>query len=98
MKRLDRLDHRNYFLQQKITPWLILCIPMLFTLWLKYYPIMKAVYISFFNYNPIDKPGQFVGLENYKTMFATQYYWEAWGNSFVFLFLQIAVLLVGKVN
>lgn len=94
MKRLDRLDHRNYFLQQKITPWLILCIPMLFTLWLKYYPILKAVYISFFNYDPINQPGEFVGLENYKTMFSTQYYWEAWGNSFVFLFLQILMVFV----
>ncbi len=91
---MNRLNHRNYFLAQKITPWLILCIPMLFTLWLKYYPILKALYISFFNYDPINQPGQFVGLENYKTMFTTQYYWEAWHNSFVFLFLQIVMVFM----
>ncbi len=91
---MNRLTRRNYFLAQKITPWLILCIPMIFTLWLKYYPILKAVYISFFNYNPTNQPGEFVGLQNYTTMFQTEYYWEAWGNSFVFLFLQIGMVFI----
>lgn len=82
---------RGYFLRQKITPWLILLLPMAFTLWLKYVPILRAVYISFFNYDPIRQPGEFVGLANYRTMFATRYYWEAWGNTFVFLVLQIGM-------
>lgn len=81
----------SYFLRQKIVPWLILLIPIAFTLWLKYYPILKAAYISFFNYDPIHQPGEFVGLENYRTMFSTQYYWEAWGNTFVFLLLQLGM-------
>lgn len=81
----------GYFLRQKITPWLIVLLPMLFTVWLKYYPILKAVYISFFNYDPIRQPGEFVGFANYQTMFGTRYYWEAWGNSFVFLALQIGM-------
>lgn len=89
---MNRLTHRNYFLRQKITPWLILLVPMVFTLWLKYYPILKAVYISFFDYDPIHKPGVFVGFENYKNMFGTEYYWEAWHNTFVFLFLQIGMV------
>ncbi len=89
---MNRLTHRNYFLRQKITPWLILLVPMVFTLWLKYYPILKAVYISFFDYDPILKPGVFVGFENYKNMFGTEYYWEAWHNTFVFLFLQIGMV------
>ncbi|MCI5957919.1 MAG: sugar ABC transporter permease [Clostridiales bacterium] len=82
---------RGYFLRQKITPWLILLLPMAFTLWLKYIPILRAVYISFFNYDPIRQPGEFVGLGNYRTMFSTRYYWEAWGNTFVFLALQIGM-------
>ncbi len=86
----NKLGH-GYFLRQKITPWLILLIPMIFTLWLKYYPILKAVYISFFNYDPIQQPGEFVGFENYITMFQTEYYWQAWKNSFIFLFLQLAM-------
>ncbi|MHC5269123.1 carbohydrate ABC transporter permease [Enterococcus sp. LJL98] len=81
----------GYFWRQKMTPWFILTVPMLFTLWLKYYPILKAIYISFFDYDPIHKPGIFVGLKNYQTMFGTQYYWEAWQNTAVFLLLQISM-------
>ncbi len=81
----------GYFLRQKITPWLILLLPMAFTIWLKYIPILRAVYISFFNYDPIRQPGDFVGLGNYRTMFGTYYYWEAWGNTLIFLALQIGM-------
>ena len=86
-----RTDSSNYFLRQKMAPWLLLAAPILFTVWLKYYPIMKAVIISFFNYDPIHQPGQFVGLQNYITMFNTEFYWEAWQNSFVFLVLQLVM-------
>lgn len=86
-----RTNSSNYFLRQKMAPWLLLAAPILFTVWLKYYPIMKAVIISFFNYDPIHQPGQFVGLQNYITMFSTEFYWEAWKNSFVFLVLQLVM-------
>ena len=86
-----RTDSSNYFLRQKMAPWLLLAAPILFTVWLKYYPIMKAVIISFFNYDPIHQPGQFVGLQNYITMFSTEFYWEAWQNSFIFLVLQLVM-------
>ncbi|MGI6215127.1 MAG: carbohydrate ABC transporter permease [Christensenellales bacterium] len=82
---------KSYFLRQKITPWMILLLPILFTLWLKYYPIFKAMYISLFRYNPIKQPGQFIGLENYINMFNTKYYWEAWQNTFIFLLIQLAM-------
>lgn len=86
-----RTDSSNYYLRQKMAPWLLLAAPILFTVWLKYYPIMKAVIISFFNYDPIHQPGQFVGPQNYITMFNTEFYWEAWQNSFVFLVLQLVM-------
>lgn len=86
-----RTNSSNYFLRQKMAPWLLLAAPILFTVWLKYYPIMKAVIISFFNYDPIHQPGQFVGLQNYITMFSTEFYWEAWKNSFIFLVLQLVM-------
>ncbi|MDO5022237.1 MAG: sugar ABC transporter permease [Eubacteriales bacterium] len=83
------IRNRRYFMRQKLTPWLILFLPMFFTLWLKYYPILKAAYISLFRYDPVNQPGTFIGLDNYKAMFSTKYYWEAWQNTFVFLLLQI---------
>ncbi len=89
-KSEKKRDH-GYFLQQKIAPWLFLLLPILFTLWLKYYPILKAAYISLFDYDPIHQPGTFVGLKNYISMFQTEFYWEAWRNTFVFLALQITM-------
>lgn len=88
---MKKKEGNHYFLKQKITPWLILAIPMLFTFILKYIPIFEAFFISLFNYNPIDSPGEFVGFANYANMFNTQYYWDAWKNTFVFLFLQIGM-------
>ncbi len=87
--RLDSKKDHGYFLKQKIAPWLFLLLPIIFTLWLKYYPILKAAYISLFDYKPIDPPGTFVGFKNYLDMFRTGFYWEAWQNTFVFLALQI---------
>lgn len=89
MRKQSKKADSGYFFRQKLAPWLLLAIPMFFTLWLKYYPILKAIFISFFNYDPINQPGVFVGLKNYITMFQTSYYWEAWKNSFIFLFLQL---------
>lgn len=87
--RLRSKQDHGYFLRQKIAPWLFLLLPIIFTLWLKYYPILKAAYISLFDYDPIHQPGTFVGFKNYLDMFKTDFYWEAWSNTFVFLALQI---------
>ncbi|UJF15630.1 sugar ABC transporter permease [Jeotgalibaca sp. MA1X17-3] len=84
-------SYQSYFWRQKMTPWLILLVPVIFTLWLKYYPILKAFYISFFDYDPINQPGNFVGLSNYQNMLHTQHYWQSWMNTAVFLLLQISM-------
>lgn len=81
----------SYQRRKKIEPWLILALPIIFTLWLKYYPIVSAFFISLFQYDPINPPGRFVGLKNYIGMFQMQYYWDAWGNTFVFLGLQLCM-------
>lgn len=81
----------GYMLRKKLTPWCILFFPIAFTVWLKYYPIVSAFFISLFQYNPIDPPGKFVGLANYAGMFRMQYYWDSWKNTFIFLLLQLAM-------
>ncbi|MBD2845474.1 sugar ABC transporter permease [Paenibacillus sp. IB182496] len=84
-----RIHTRGYSLQRKLAPWLLLAPPILLTAWLKYYLIIKAFYMSLFDYNAIEAPGPFVGFANYARMFSTQYYWDAWSNTFVFLFLTL---------
>lgn len=70
---------------RKITPWLFLIPGIVFTIWLRYYPILKSFVMSLYRYDAINPPGKFIGFENYVTLFQTQYYWEAWKNTFVFL-------------
>ena len=74
-----------------MAPWLILALPILFTLVLKYYPILKALMMSFFRFDPINPPGTFIGFDNYINMFKMDFYWEAWGNTLVFLILQLTM-------
>lgn len=81
----------SYTFRKKAAPWCILALPMAFTVWLKYYPILSAFYISLFKYDPINPPGRFVGLSNYIGMFRMQYYWDAWKNTFLFLLLQLTM-------
>lgn len=81
----------SYQFRKKITPWCILSLPMAFTIWLKYYPIISAFYISLFRYDPINPPGRFVGLSNYLGMFQMQHYWDSWKNTFIFLLLQLCM-------
>lgn len=80
-----------YFFKRRIETWAILALPIIFTLWLKYYPILRAFYISLFQYDPINPPGKFVGFKNYAGMLQMQGYWEAWQNTFVILALQLAM-------
>lgn len=91
MKHLCSASLGSYSFRKRITPWCILALPMLFTAWLKYYPILSAFYISLFRYDPIQSPGDYVGLTNYISMFKMPYYWEAWKNTFIFLLLQLAM-------
>jgi len=85
------VNYRGYNWRRKLAPWLLLAPPILLTAWLKYYLIFKAFYMSLFDYDPINTPGPFVGMANYIRMLSTHYYWDAWNNTFVFLFLTLAM-------
>jgi len=81
----------NYAIRTKLAPWVLLAIPIALTAWLRYWLIIKAFYISLFDYDPIQSPGRFIGFDNYRRMFSTQYYWEAWENTFIYLLLGLVM-------
>lgn len=86
MKR-NSFRHRKYF-----SAALFLLPGMIFTAWLRYYPILRSFYISLFDYDPINAPGEFIGLDNYMNIFTTSYYWDAWKNTFIFLGLNLLLV------
>lgn len=94
MQSIKKIRLGKYSFKRKITPWLILFFPIVFTIWLKYYPIFSAFYISLFQYNPINPPGKFVGFVNYGEMFKMDHYWGSWSNTFILLGLQLVMCFI----
>lgn len=72
-----------------LSNWSLPILPIGFTIWLKYYPIFRAFYISLFRYDPIHRPGKFLGLDNYKNLMGSSYYWQSWRVTFAYLGLRI---------
>ena len=58
---------------------------------LKYYPMVQAIYMSFFDYKVVDPPGVFVGLQNYIHAFQDPLNAKVWSNNII-LFLWGLVL------
>ena len=58
---------------------------------LKYYPMLQAIYMSFFDYKVANPPGLFVGLANYIHAFKDPLNAQVWGNN-ITLFLWGLVL------
>lgn len=86
-KSSSRLNRRSY-----VTAWLFLLPGIVATIWLRYYPITKVFFMSLYKYDPVNPPGTFVGLDNYRNLFASSAYWEAWGNTFAFLVLNLLLV------
>jgi multiple sugar transport system permease protein len=49
----------------------------------KYYPMLQAIYMSFFNYKVATPPGDFVGLANYAHAFSDPLNTQVWGNNLI---------------
>ena len=49
----------------------------------KYYPMVQAIYMSFFDYKVAAPPGNFVGLENYAHAFSDPLNGQVWGNNII---------------
>lgn len=88
--------------------WFMIAPTMIGLLILNIIPIFQTLYLSFFKSGAFGKGNIFVGLDNYKTMFADQQVWFAVRNTLVYtlgvvpvtiaLALLAAVLLNGKVR
>ncbi|THF75008.1 carbohydrate ABC transporter permease [Cohnella fermenti] len=57
----------------------------------KYYPLLRMVYISFYQYSIVNPPGVFVGLSNYSQFLRSATFWQAVSNTFIFFALYLAL-------
>ncbi|RAU92157.1 carbohydrate ABC transporter permease [Paenibacillus sp. YN15] len=74
------------------TPILFLLPSIIVFLLFKYYMIFSAIHISLHNYDIVNPPGKFVGLENYFLFLKTKTFWLALKNTFIMFFLSVAIV------
>src|SRR5262245_12167055 len=59
------------------------------------YPLVEAIYLSFFSIYTPTLQGEWVGLANYRTMLSTREFWAALGTNIVWtlgtLFFQVVI-------
>lgn len=82
--------------QQYLTMILFLLIPMALLITFTYIPAANMVRFSFYNRDQFGVNAEFIGLENYKTIFKTPEYFAAFKNSIYYLagsFIQLALAL-----
>lgn len=81
-------------LQEYKLPWVVILFmtPAVFAFALfKYYPLLQAFFMSFFDYKLMDPPGKWLGLGNYITLFKSSLFWTSFRNTFAFAGLYIGL-------
>lgn len=71
-------------LNGNVSPWLFLGPGLAITLLFVFYPFLRTIFNSFTNARPFDS-GEFVGLQNYATVFADPLFWVAFRNSSLYV-------------
>lgn len=57
------------------------------------YPILRSLYLSFFEL--VSGSYEFVGLRNYVTLFKDETFYKALFNTFIYLIIQVPVMIAG---
>jgi ABC-type sugar transport system permease subunit len=66
-----------------------LVLAALFTFW----PLVASWYYSTLDWSGFGTTGDFIGLGNYRELIADEYFWNAFGNSFLFMTVTVPVRL-----
>ncbi|MFD0710664.1 carbohydrate ABC transporter permease [Paenibacillus sp. GCM10027626] len=78
---------RGKKLKIRWTPIFFLAPSVVCFLLFKYYPLLQAVYMSFFDYKVVNPPGTFVGLDNFSYLFHSSEFWNGLKNTFAFFII-----------
>ena len=84
----DIRNKRKYFSFDKhILPWLLIAPALIGVIVIMYYPIFRALYMSFFKWSIMNPPGDFIGLDNYKLFLTSSFFHEALLNTVIIFVL-----------
>lgn len=74
-----------------LAAWLFVLPGLVFTFIFRYYTMFQAFWISLHDYDMASPPGEFVGFENYISLFQNGDFWAAWKNTLIFTGLSLAI-------
>ncbi|SDZ77385.1 putative chitobiose transport system permease protein [Thalassobacillus cyri] len=58
-----------------------------------FYPMIQAIWLSFTNYNMVQQNPDFVGVANYKELFADALFWKVLGQTLLYLIIAVPALV-----
>jgi multiple sugar transport system permease protein len=73
--------------------WTFLALPLLFFAIVRFYPTLEAFYLSLTDWDLLN-PAKFIGLENYRRLFADPVFWQVFRNTFAYLILGMPIAIV----
>ena len=83
-------SRKGLTLKQKeaVTGLIFISLPLLSLIIMMYYPIIRSFFISFFEWNLLQKP-KFIGIENYKTLIHDEVFKQALTNTFKWVIIYV---------
>lgn len=85
--------NKKPLINQKTIPYILIApIVVIFALFMVY-PILRSLYLSFFEL--VSGSYKFVGFQNYVTLFKDETFWKSLFNTFIFLIVQVPVMIGG---
>jgi multiple sugar transport system permease protein len=79
--------------KQIVWAWTFLALPLLFFAIVRFYPTLEAFYLSLTDWDLLN-PAKFIGLENYRRLFADPVFWQVFRNTFAYLILGMPIAIV----
>lgn len=89
------LTQKKYIGSEEFWCYIMLALPVIGFLVLKIYPILWTFRWSFFSYNGVKSQTRFIGLDNFKTIFTTDFsYWKVWGNTLLISIVKLPLEII----
>ena len=79
--------------KQIIWAWAFLAVPVIFFTVVRFYPTIEAFYISMTDWDLLNE-AKFVGLDNYRRLFADPVFWQVFRNTFAYLVFGTPIAIV----
>jgi multiple sugar transport system permease protein len=88
------LTLRGLLEREAVFSWIMLAPGVLFLLAFVAYPFFYGIWLSLLD-RPVARPGQFVGLGNFRILFDDAVFWQVVGNTFQYVSVTTVLKLVG---